>query len=93
MKVLDLAQNQRVEWETISSHPRSSPASAWTGTHISFELDRRSVPPWSAQKSEMTILNFRHSGWDENSEFFGFCNFQWGQVLQKLKLVCESHSM
>jgi hypothetical protein len=39
---------------------------------------------------DMAILSFGHSGWDENSEYFGFCNFAWGQVLQKLKQVCES---
>ena len=38
----------------------------------------------------MTILTLRHSGWDEASEFIGFCNFQWGVALQKLKQVCES---
>jgi uncharacterized protein YndB with AHSA1/START domain len=31
MKVLDATQDKRVEWEIISSHPRRSPASAWTG--------------------------------------------------------------
>jgi len=42
------------------------------------------------EQVEMAILNFRHSGWDETSEYFGFCNFGWEQVLQKLKQVCES---
>ena len=46
------------------------------------------MPPWAREKVEMTILNFRHSGWDETSEYFGFCNFGWGQALQKLKQVC-----
>jgi uncharacterized protein YndB with AHSA1/START domain len=90
MKVLDLSQDKRVEWECISTHPKTSPASAWTGTHVVFELSRRSVPPWAAQKSDMAVLKFSHSGWDERSEYFGFCNYSWGQVLQKLKQVCES---
>ena len=90
MKVLDLSKPRRIEWECISTHPKSSPASAWTGTHIEFEIARRSVPPWASRKTEMTILTFRHSGWDENSEYFGFCNFAWGQALQKLRHVCES---
>lgn len=90
MKVLDLVQNKRVEWECISTHPKTSPASAWTGTHVIFEITRRPMPPWAREKAEMTILNFRHSGWDETSEYFGFCNFGWGQTLQKLKQVCES---
>src|SRR5262245_37005296 len=90
MKVVDLAQDERVEWECISTHPRTSPASAWTGTHVIFEISRRPVPPWGTERADMAILNFRHSGWDENSEYFGFCNFAWGQVLQALKRVCES---
>jgi hypothetical protein len=90
MKVLDLSENKRVEWECISTHPKSSPASAWTGTHVIFEITTRAVPPWAATKTNMAVLNFRHSGWDENSEYLGFCNFAWGQALQKLKQVCES---
>src|SRR5215813_12625061 len=29
MKVLDLVQDKQVEWECISTHPATSPASAW----------------------------------------------------------------
>ena len=90
MKVLDTTPNERIEWECISTHPPSSPASAWTGTHIVFEIARRSVPPWASERVDMAILSFHHSGWDEKSQYFGFCNFAWGQVLQKLKDVCES---
>ena len=38
LRVVELVPNKRVEWECISLHPRSSPASAWTGTHFIFEL-------------------------------------------------------
>lgn len=41
MKVLDTAPDKRVEWEIISTHPQRSPASAWTGTHIVFEIAER----------------------------------------------------
>lgn len=30
--------DKRVEWECNSSHPVESPASAWTGTHVIFEI-------------------------------------------------------
>ena len=90
MKVLELRKDKRIEWQCISHHPKASPASAWTGTHVIFEITRRPVPPWAPTKADMVILTFRHSGWDENSEYFGFCNFAWGQVLGKLKQVCES---
>lgn len=73
MKVLDSTPNQRVEWEVISTHPKRSPASAWTGTYIVFELTERESPGhWMGMANEgqaMTVLNFYHAGWDENSEF------------------------
>lgn len=93
MKVLDRTQNKRVEWEIISAHPKSSPASAWTGTHISFEISERENPGMrlgiSDSAPHIAVLEFRHSGWDENSEYFGFCNFAWGETLLMLKQWCE----
>jgi hypothetical protein len=35
------------------------------------------------------VLEFRHSGWDEDSPFLGFCNFAWGAVLMMLKQWSE----
>jgi hypothetical protein len=94
MKVLDTTQDKRVEWEIISTHPGRSPASAWTGTHVIFEISERENPGhWlgiSDGGPHMTVLEFRHSGWDENSEYFGFCNFAWGETLLMLKQWCES---
>ena len=90
MKVLDLVPDRRVEWECISRHPSTSPASAWTGTRVVFEIARRAVPPWADEKADMVVLSFRHEGWDERSEYFGFCNFAWAQALEKLKEACES---
>ena len=94
MKVLDTVQDKRVEWETISTHPKRSPASAWTGTHIIFEItERESLGHWMGMNNEgenIAVLNFYHVGWDENSEFLGFCNFAWGETLLMLKQWCES---
>ena len=41
LRVVELVPNKRVEWECISNHPKSSPASAWTGTHFIFEIAER----------------------------------------------------
>jgi uncharacterized protein YndB with AHSA1/START domain len=94
MKVLDTVKDKRVEWEIISTHPKRSPASAWTGTHITFELTETENPgKWmgiSSEEPTLTVLDFHHSGWDENSEYFGFCNFAWGETLLMLKNWCES---
>ena len=94
MKVVDNVKDQRVEWEIISNHPNESPASAWTGTHILFEISERENPGvWrgvSSQKPRLAVIEFRHSGWDEKSDFFGFCNFAWGVTMSMLKQWCES---
>jgi uncharacterized protein YndB with AHSA1/START domain len=94
MKVLDATRDRRVEWEIISTHPGRSPASAWTGTHIVFEITERENPGhWlgiGEGRPRMTVLEFRHSGWNEDSPYFGFCNFAWGETLGMLKRWCES---
>lgn len=93
MKVLELAPNRRVEWEIVSQHPGQSPASAWTGTHIAFDIETRDNPGrWRGIESRaprMTVLEFRHSGWNEDSDFFGFCNYAWGVTLFMLAQWCE----
>jgi uncharacterized protein YndB with AHSA1/START domain len=93
MKVVDAVPDKRVEWEIISAHPKQSPASAWTGTNIIFELDERPNPGiWKGVHSEspnLTVIEFRHTGWDEKSEYYGFCNFAWGVTLFLLKKWCD----
>jgi uncharacterized protein YndB with AHSA1/START domain len=93
-KVLATVQDKRVEWEFISTHPKSSPASAWTGTHVMWEISERenvvALSGFGKDGDRIAILEFRHSGWDGNSEYFGFCNYHWGEALQQLKQVCEA---
>jgi uncharacterized protein YndB with AHSA1/START domain len=91
-KVVAAIPDRRIEWEFVSTHPRNSPAFAWTGTRVSFEITRRAVPPWAAERVDTAIVDFRHIGWDERSEYLGFCNFAWGEALQKLKQWCESRA-
>jgi uncharacterized protein YndB with AHSA1/START domain len=94
LRVVELVPDTRVEWECISTHPTSSPASAWTGTHFIFELaepDNTGSSGSAHKRDHVTTLDFRQIGYDEQSEFFGSNNFAWGQVLQNLKEVVESH--
>lgn len=81
LRVVEQVPNERVEWECISTHPRSSPASAWTGTHFTFEI---------AERGHTTILEFRQTGYDERSAFCESNRAAWGEVLQNLKRVVES---
>jgi uncharacterized protein YndB with AHSA1/START domain len=79
--VVESIPNQRVEWECISQHPASSPASAWTGTHFHFDLEGRGAA---------TAVVFRQTGYDESSPFFKFNQTAWGEVIENLKRVVES---
>jgi len=94
MKVLE-ASTQRVRWEVISRHPAQSPASAWTGTEIRFELSRRASPgAWRGLPHEgepMTVLEFQQLGWNPDSEFLGFCSQAWAETLVMLRRWAESH--
>ena len=79
--VVESTPNKRVEWECISHHPASSPASAWTGTHYVFELEVR---------GDSTMVTFRQSGYDERSPFFEFNYSAWGEVVKNMKRVVET---
>jgi uncharacterized protein YndB with AHSA1/START domain len=80
--VVDLVPDRRVEWECISTHPESSPAAAWTGTHFIFDI--------TDNGGGTTAVDFHQTGYDETSRFFDSNRAAWGQVLQNLKRAMES---
>jgi uncharacterized protein YndB with AHSA1/START domain len=82
LRVVQLVPNKRIEWECISTHAASSPASAWTGTHFVFDL--------GANDHKTTTVDFRQTGYDDRSTFFDSNRDAWGHVLQNLKRVVES---
>lgn len=88
LRVVEQIPNKRVEWECISTHPKSSPASAWTGTHFIFELAEADDDNGGQQQA--TTVDFRQTGYDEHSEFFETNKRAWREVLQNLKKVVES---
>jgi hypothetical protein len=93
LHVLEMVAYRRIEWQCVSTHPRTSPASAWTGTRISFDVSVQTPPMWMAPgpgTAPKAVLDFRHSGWDEHSAYLGLCSFAWAEVLQGLRRVCES---
>ncbi len=85
LRVVELIPNKRIEWECISEHPASSPASAWTGTHFVFELGE-------GTNVASNTVDFRQVGYDEQSQFFEFNKVAWGEVMQNLKKVLESQT-
>lgn len=80
--VLESIPDRLIEWECISHHPTSSPASPWTGTRFRFELEPRNA-------GRATKLDFRQLGYDERSPFFASNTTAWGQVLESLKRTVE----
>jgi uncharacterized protein YndB with AHSA1/START domain len=88
LRVVELVPDKRVEWECISTHPKSSPAFAWSGTHFIFDIVERDNREGS--HGRVTALDFTQTGYDERSEFFDSNKSAWGQVLQNLKRVVES---
>jgi uncharacterized protein YndB with AHSA1/START domain len=80
LRVVDRVPDRRVEWECVSTHPASSPASVWTGTRFIFEI----------AGGRTTTVDFRQTGYDEQSEFFESNRAAWGQVLENLKRVLEA---
>jgi uncharacterized protein YndB with AHSA1/START domain len=83
LRVVESIPNQRVEFECVSHHPPSSPASAWTATRFTFAL---------SPSGDVTTLDFRQTGYDEQREFFATNNQAWRDLLQHLKQVVESQS-
>ena len=82
-RVVQLIPERRIEWECISAHPATSPASAWTGTHFIFDLERRGAAD--------TEIDFQQTGYDDRSPFLSGNRDAWGKVMQNLKRVVESH--
>ncbi len=75
MKITDLVEDERVEWECIKGDEE------WVGTHIIFNI---------AHHGDYTKLDFRHTGWSGQSEFFATCNYHWARHLQMLVDYCET---
>ena len=83
LRVAQLIPNKHVQWECISRHPKTSPASAWTGTHFIFELAE-------GDDGQTTRVDFQQVGYDERSQYFESNKAAWLEVLKRLKQVLES---
>lgn len=75
MKVSRLTPNKVVEWECVES------IDEWVGTTITFELE---------DKGEKTLLRFIHGNWNEITDMFAGCTYDWARFMTSLKLLCET---
>ncbi|MFF1610376.1 SRPBCC domain-containing protein [Amycolatopsis sp. NPDC058278] len=75
MKVLELEPGRLVRWEVVDGPPE------WIGTTIRWELE---------QRSDYTIVLFKHEGWREAGEFMHHCSTKWATYLMSLKQLVET---
>ena len=69
----EIVPNARAVWNCESG-------TEWKDTRLVFEL---------AAKGSTTILNFSHTGWHEDTEYFRMCNTTWGELMYRLKAAAE----
>jgi uncharacterized protein YndB with AHSA1/START domain len=55
----------------------------WSGTHIAFRLEKR---------GSGTVVQFAHSGWQADTDYFVSCNTTWGELMFRLKAAAEGKS-
>jgi uncharacterized protein YndB with AHSA1/START domain len=75
MLIVALHPNEYVEWKCVNDN------GMWTGTHLSFAIK---------DKNGITVLDFKHTNWEAETEFFTICNFHWARHLLMLKALCET---
>jgi uncharacterized protein YndB with AHSA1/START domain len=75
MKVTQLLPNKKVVWECITS------IEEWVGTSLIFDLE---------EKDGQTLLRFTHSGWNEVTDVFAGCTYDWARFMASLKSLCET---
>jgi uncharacterized protein YndB with AHSA1/START domain len=93
MKIVSQKTDTQVAWECLAG------ADEWIGTTITFELNDFNLkyhPEMTGQweqlcgKIDVTLLTFRHDGWNNLSPMFAECNYTWALFLRSLKLHCET---
>ena len=73
--VTKLIPNKLVEWKHSGVVPES-----WIGTKIEFQL---------RAEGTQTFVRFKHSNWQESSDFMAHCSTKWAVFLLSLKEALE----
>lgn len=74
MKITDLQKNRLIKWQCQDGDPE------WIGTEFIFDLE---------ENEGKTLLRFGQNNWRELTDFYAYCNFQWGRYMVSLKNYCE----
>lgn len=75
MHIMCLQPYNYVEWKCLLAHEDCY------NTTVRFDI---------RQKNGTVIINFKHSGWAEQNEYFSVWNFNWARHLLNLKTFCET---
>ncbi len=73
-RIEELIANKKIRWLCIESDPE------WVGTTVVFELE---------EKNGKTSVTLKQKNWKEVTEFYRWCNYNWGFFLYSLKQYCE----
>ncbi|MCW9705665.1 SRPBCC family protein [Fodinibius salsisoli] len=73
-RIEELITNKKIRWLCIESDPE------WVGTTVTFELE---------EKNGQTSVTLKQKNWKEMTEFYRWCNYNWGFFLYSLKQYCE----
>ncbi|MGS2739100.1 SRPBCC family protein [Sinomicrobium sp. M5D2P17] len=74
MKVVHLTEHSKIVWNCVESDPE------WVGTSLIFDL---------TEKDGVTAVILKHTDWRKVTEFYRWCNYNWGMFLLSLKGYCE----
>ncbi|AGA78950.1 SRPBCC family protein [Echinicola vietnamensis] len=74
-KTVELEENDKIVWECVASDEE------WIGTKVSFEL---------TDKENVTTVILKHFDWRARTNFYRWCNYNWGMFLYRLKHYCEN---
>ncbi|MCU7846788.1 MAG: SRPBCC domain-containing protein [Candidatus Thiodiazotropha sp. (ex Lucinoma kastoroae)] len=74
--VAELHTDNLVRWKHSGKEP-----TPWMGTEISFQLQ---------DGGAQTIVLFKHSNWQEPTDFMGHCSTKWAVFLLSLKDALET---
>jgi uncharacterized protein YndB with AHSA1/START domain len=75
MLITGLQRAEFVEWTCINDN------GLWSGNRLTFRIRK---------KNGLSILDFKHGGWEQETDFFAICSFHWARHLLMLKAYCET---
>ncbi|WP_143961277.1 SRPBCC family protein [Litoribacter populi] len=74
MKVIEFEPDEKLIWHCVDSDPQ------WVDTTVEFNL---------SGEDGKTTVKLSHKHWGKTTDFYRWCNYNWGFFLYSLKQYCE----